>query len=45
MRQAVVRSFPYVIVYEEHDNDIAVYGFMHCARDPRTWSERRGLGR
>ena len=34
-RQARVRKFPYVVVYEIIKNDIIVYSVFHTSRDPK----------
>ena len=39
-RRAVVRRFPYVILYEHSDDDVTVYAVFHASRDPERWRSR-----
>jgi plasmid stabilization system protein ParE len=41
MRRALLRRFPYAIVYEIGQREIVVYSAFHGAKDPRTWRRRR----
>jgi plasmid stabilization system protein ParE len=41
MRRALVRRFPYAILYEVGATEIVVYAVFHGARDPRAWKRRR----
>jgi hypothetical protein len=34
-RRCLLRRFPYAIYFTLQDNEIVVFGFFHCARDPR----------
>jgi len=34
-RQILLRSFPYVLVFEIIDNDVVVYAVFHTSRDTR----------
>ena len=35
-RRRLLRRFPYAIYYKLEGKEIIVFGFFHCARDPRT---------
>ena len=35
-RRRLLRRFPYAIYFMIKDDQIIVFGFFHCARDPRT---------
>ena len=39
-RQAQVRSFPFVVIYEPKEEAIEVLAVFHTARDPKTWLDR-----
>ena len=39
-RQAVLRHFPYVIIYEIHGNTVNVLAIFHTGRNPKIWRER-----
>jgi plasmid stabilization system protein ParE len=39
-RRALVRGFPYAIIYEYSDNSIVVYAVFHCSQDPEKWQAR-----
>ena len=41
MRHAVMRRFPYSIIFKASDEEIVVLACNHWRRDPRTWQERR----
>ena len=41
MRRALVRRFPYEILYEIENDEIIIYAIYHCARDPEVWQRRR----
>ena len=34
-RQIILRTFPYVIVFEIIENDVVVYAVFHTSRNPR----------
>jgi len=34
-REAVVRKFPYIIIYEVVDNEVVVYSIFHTHRNPK----------
>jgi plasmid stabilization system protein ParE len=35
-RRRLLRRFPYAIYFRIDENEIIVFGLLHCARDPRT---------
>lgn len=35
-RRCLLRRFPYAIYYKVIGNEVVVFGFFHCIRDPRT---------
>ena len=39
-RRAVVRRFPYAVLYEETEIEILVYAVFDCRQDPEKWQER-----
>jgi plasmid stabilization system protein ParE len=39
-RRALVRRFPYAILYEHANEAVTIYGVFHTARDPAKWRER-----
>jgi len=39
-RRAVIRRFPYAIIYEHTEPAITVYAVFHTARDPHKWRQR-----
>lgn len=41
MRRALVRRFPFQILYEIDSEEIVIYGIYHSARDPQVWKRRR----
>ena len=40
MRRALVRRFPYQILYEVESKQIIIYAIFHSARDPEVWKRR-----
>jgi plasmid stabilization system protein ParE len=40
-RRAVLRHFPYVVVFRATDEAAHIIAFFHTSRDPRQW-QRRG---
>ena len=40
VRVALLRRFPYRIVYTLADSTIGVVGVLHTSRDPSIWNER-----
>jgi toxin ParE1/3/4 len=41
MRRALVRRFPFQILYEIESEGIIIYAIYHSARDPQVWKRRR----
>ncbi len=41
MRRALVRRFPYQILYEIEIEEIIIYAIYHSARDPEAWKRRK----
>ena len=41
MRRALLRRFPYAVLFEVVPKEIVVYGILHAARDPRAWKRRK----
>lgn len=41
MRRALVRRFPFQILYEIESEEIIIYAIFHSARDPEAWKRRR----
>jgi plasmid stabilization system protein ParE len=39
-RRALVRRFPYLVVYRYADQTATVYAIVHTSRDPETWRWR-----
>ena len=39
-RRAVIRRFPYAILYEETEAEIVVYAVFDCRQAPAKWRER-----
>ena len=40
-RQALVRRFPYRVLYRILGDEVVVVACFHASRDPRRWGERR----
>ncbi len=40
VRQALLKRFPYVVVFEMTDQSILVGGLFHCARNRTMWDTR-----
>lgn len=40
VRKAVVRQFPYVVLYQEEAGEVVVIAVFHTARDPAAWQSR-----
>ncbi len=40
MRRAVVRRFPYNLIYALRFDEVVVLGCVHGRRDPKTWQAR-----
>jgi len=41
-RRAIVRRFPYAIVYEHAKNAVTIYSIFHTSQDPKKWRRRLG---
>lgn len=39
-RKAVLRLFPYVVIFEIHGNTVNVLAIFHMSKDPKIWKER-----
>jgi plasmid stabilization system protein ParE len=39
-RRALVRRFPYAVIYEPCPDEIVVYAVFHAAQDPQKWLRR-----
>jgi plasmid stabilization system protein ParE len=39
-RTAIVRRFPYMVLYTYGENTITIYAVFHTARDPQKWRDR-----
>jgi plasmid stabilization system protein ParE len=40
-RQALVRRFPYRLLYRILGDEVVIIGCFHARRDPRRWEQRR----
>lgn len=40
-RRALLRRFPYVLIYVATDVEVVVLGCVHTRRNPRRWQRRR----
>lgn len=40
-RRALVRRFPFQILYDIENEEIIIYAVYHSARDPEVWKRRR----
>ncbi len=40
-RRALLRDFPYVVVFRVSGDVVEVIAFFHTSRDPRRWQERQ----
>jgi plasmid stabilization system protein ParE len=39
-RRAVVRRFPYMVIYDYENGVVTVYSVFHTSQDPKKWRER-----
>ena len=39
-RRAMVRQFPYSVLFESTGDTVMIYGVFHVSRDPRKWQAR-----
>jgi plasmid stabilization system protein ParE len=44
VRRALLRRFPYCVLYVLESSRILVIGVFHARRDPRAWRSRAGAG-
>jgi plasmid stabilization system protein ParE len=42
IRQAVVRRFPYVVLFVDYPEYVEVLAVFHTSRDPKQWQGRMG---
>ena len=42
IRQAIVRRFPYVVLFVEYPDYVEVLAVFHTWRDPKQWQGRVG---
>lgn len=40
LRKARVRAYPYVVIFQEFANEIAIVAVFHTSRDPSQWQSR-----
>ncbi|MGK2910713.1 MAG: type II toxin-antitoxin system RelE/ParE family toxin [Sphingobium sp.] len=40
VRKANVSRFPYIVLYEEFDDEVLVIAVFHTSRDPKEWARR-----
>ena len=40
-RRALVRRFPYVVIYKHEASALTVYAVFHTSRDPSSWQGRK----
>jgi len=40
VRKAVVKRFPYIVLYREDGGDVVVIAVFHTSRDPAVWQSR-----
>src|SRR5437660_1726118 len=40
VRKAVVKRFPYIVLYREDQAEIVVISVFHTSRDPSSWQSR-----
>ena len=40
VKRAVIRRFPYVVIYHYADGVVTVYSVFHTSQDPNKWRER-----
>ena len=40
VRRAVVKRFPYVVLYQESNSEVLVISVFHTSRDPKEWQRR-----
>ncbi len=42
IRQAIVRRFPYVVLFGEYPDYVEILAVFHTSRDPKQWQGREG---
>lgn len=42
-RRALIRRYPFEIIYQPTDKAIIVYSVFHCSQNPDRWKNRIGL--
>ncbi len=40
MRQATIKKFPYIIIFEIDNNDVIVYAVFHSSQNPEKWKSK-----
>lgn len=40
VRRAVVKRFPYIVLYQESGDEVIVISVFHTSRDPKEWQRR-----
>ena len=40
VRRALLRRFPYSVIYSASDDEVVVFACIHGKRDPKRWRER-----
>ena len=40
VRFARIRRFPYLVIFEQDESELRIYGVFHSASDPVSWRER-----
>ena len=39
-RRALLRRFPYAVIYEEGDLSVTIHAVAHCSQNPARWRSR-----
>ena len=39
-RRALIRRFPYAVIYEIEPTRVVIYAVFHCSQDPDKWKAR-----
>ena len=39
-RSAIVRRFPYMVLYTFHEDTVTIYAVFHTSQDPQKWRDR-----
>ena len=40
MRQATIKKFPYIIIFEIENNEIIVFAVFHSSQNPEKWESK-----